>query len=129
MKLKTKKIIFYSLVASTVAFTGAGLGCLFGWAQVDKVDFKTITSNEVDYNSNHTGLVTGSILTGFAAASLLVLVEFGLSYFFALKFINNRKEKMKKEAQYNSTMLNKKTDPLVIKNATKPSTNLDNKKR
>lgn len=128
MKLKTKKIIFYSLVGSTILLTGAGLGSLFGWAKVHDGNTQQIMQD----NNRHTGLVVGSILTGFAAASALVLVEFGLSYYFTIKFIKTKKEKLKKQA-ISSNGLNKKPDPLVLKDPystnikSTPTTNFDKK--
>ena len=118
MKLRTKTIIFYSLLGSSVLFTGVGLGCLFGLARIHNVNFNEVKNNPTQYEIEHIGFVAGTIITTLAVASILGTIEFGLSYYFTWKFINARKEKLRKEAeQAGKTIANNNNNNYINKPA------------
>ncbi len=119
MKFRTKTILFYTLIASTLVLTGAGLGTLFGVAEVQKYKFISINKDKEKFARQHIGFVAGAIITSLAACSLVIFIGYGLSYILTLKYIKSREQKLKDAADHSiiGTNLNQKQKEAQIVNS------------
>ncbi len=120
MKFKTKTILFYTSIASTLVLTGAGLGTLFGVANVQKYKISDINNDKEKFKKEHIGFVAGAIITSLAACSLVIFIGYGLSYILTLRYIKSRENKLKDAANHSigdsNSSQQQKEAPIVTSN-------------